>query len=52
MMDNQLMEALVLHAVGDLRLEQIPIPSVSEGQVRVQNRFLWCMWFRHSTDIL
>lgn len=38
-MDNQLMEALVLHAVGDLRLEQIPVPSVSEGQVRVQIGF-------------
>ncbi len=39
MMDDQLMEALVLHAVGDLRLEQIPVPSVSEGQVRVQIGF-------------
>ena len=39
MMDTPLMEALVLHAVGDLRLEQIPIPSVSEGQVRVQIGF-------------
>ena len=38
-MSNPLMEALVLHAVGDLRLEQIPIPTVSEGQVRVRIGF-------------
>ena len=39
MMSNPLMEALVLHAVGDLRLEQIPIPPVSDGQVRVRIGF-------------
>ncbi len=39
MMSNPLMEALVLHAVGDLRLEQIPIPTVSDGQVRVRIGF-------------
>ena len=39
MMNNPLMEALVLHAVGDLRLEQIPIPPVSDGQVRVRIGF-------------
>ena len=38
-MSNPLMEALVLHAVGDLRLEQIPIPAVSDGQVRVRIGF-------------
>lgn len=38
-MSNQLMEALVLHAVGDLRLEQIPIPVVSDGKVRVRIGF-------------
>lgn len=38
-MSNPLMEALVLHAVGDLRLEQIPIPTVSDGQVRVRIGF-------------
>ncbi len=35
-MQNGLMEALVLHGVGDLRYEQMPIPSVSEGHVRVR----------------
>ena len=35
-MENGLMEALVLHGVGDLRLEQMPIPTVSDGQVRVR----------------
>ncbi len=35
-MENRLMEALVLHGVGDLRLEQMPIPTVSDGQVRVR----------------
>ncbi len=35
-MENGLMEALVLHGVGDLRYEQMPIPSVSEGHVRVR----------------
>lgn len=35
-MNNGLMDALVLHGVGDLRLEQMPIPTVSEGQVRVR----------------
>lgn len=35
-MEKALMEALVLHGVGDLRLEQMPIPTVSDGQVRVR----------------
>ncbi|MCE2402316.1 galactitol-1-phosphate 5-dehydrogenase [Candidatus Poribacteria bacterium] len=38
-MHNGLMEALVLHGVGDLRLSQMPIPNVSEGQVRVRIGF-------------
>lgn len=38
-MHNSLMQALVLHDVGDLRLAQIPIPNVSEGQVRVRIGF-------------
>lgn len=38
-MENGLMEALVLHGVGDLRLEKMPIPTVSEGQVRVRIGF-------------
>ena len=33
------MEALVLHGVGDLRLEQIPVPPLMEGQVRVRIGF-------------
>ncbi|MCY3553636.1 MAG: galactitol-1-phosphate 5-dehydrogenase [Candidatus Poribacteria bacterium] len=33
------MEALVLHSVGDLRLEQIPVPHLSEGEVRVRIGF-------------
>ena len=33
------MEALVLHGVGDLRLEQIPVPHLSEGEVRVRIGF-------------
>ncbi len=38
-MDSGLMEALVLHGVGDLRLAHIPIPNISEGQVRVRIGF-------------
>lgn len=38
-MDNGLMDALVLHGVGDLRFAQVPIPTVSEGQVRVRIGF-------------
>ena len=38
-MHNGLMEALVLHGVGDLRLAQMPIPTVSAEQVRVRIRF-------------
>ena len=38
-MENGLMDALVLHGVGDLRLAQMPIPTVSEGQVRVRIGF-------------
>ena len=38
-MENGLMDALVLHGVGDLRLAQIPIPTVSERQVRVRIGF-------------
>ena len=33
------MEALVLHGIGDLRLEQIPVPHLAEGQVRVRIGF-------------
>ncbi len=33
------MEALVLHGVGDLRLEQIPMPTLAEGEVRVRIGF-------------
>ena len=33
------MQALVLHSVGDARLEEIPIPVVNSGQVRVQVGF-------------
>jgi L-iditol 2-dehydrogenase len=38
-MRDGLMEALVLHGVGDLRLSQMPIPTVSERQVRVRIGF-------------
>ncbi len=38
-MENGLMEALVLHGVGDLRLEQMSIPTVSDGHVRVRIGF-------------
>ncbi len=38
-MGNRLMEALVLHGVGDLRLSQMPTPTVSEGQVRIRIGF-------------
>lgn len=38
-MQNGSMEALVLHGVGDLRLAHIPIPSISEGNVRVRIGF-------------
>ena len=33
------MEALVLHGIGDLRLEQIPVPYLAEGAVRVRIGF-------------
>ena len=33
------MEALVLHGVGDLRLEQMPEPPLAEGEVRVRIGF-------------
>ena len=33
------MEALVLHGIGDLRLEQIPVPCLAEGEVRVRIGF-------------
>ena len=33
------MQALVLHSVGDARLEEIPIPVVNSGRVRVQVGF-------------
>ena len=35
-MQNGLMEALVLNGVGDLRYEQMRIPPISDGQVRVR----------------
>ena len=38
-MQDGLMDALVLYGVGDLRLSQMPIPNVSEGQVRVRIGF-------------
>ena len=38
-MPNDLMEALVLHSIGDLRLQQIHVPNLSEGQVRVRIGF-------------
>ena len=34
-----MMEALVLHGIGDLRLEQIPVPHLAEGEVRVRIGF-------------
>ena len=33
------MEALVLHGIGDLQLEQIPVPRLAEGDVRVRIGF-------------
>ena len=33
------MEALVLYGIGDLRLEQIPVPALAEGKVRVRIGF-------------
>jgi len=38
-MPNDLMEALVLHGIGVLRLQQIPVPNLSEGAVRVRTGF-------------
>ncbi|MDE0012812.1 MAG: galactitol-1-phosphate 5-dehydrogenase [Candidatus Poribacteria bacterium] len=34
-----MMEALVLHGIGDLRLEKIPVPHLAEGEVRVRIGF-------------
>ena len=36
---RQSMQALVLHAVGDVRLEEVPKPDVEDGQVRVRIGF-------------
>ena len=36
MTPSDTMQALVLHAVGDARLEEIPVPTVTSGQVRVR----------------
>ena len=36
MTSSDTMQALVLHAVGDARLEEIPVPPVTSGQVRVR----------------
>ncbi len=33
------MSALVLHGIGDLRLEQLSVPPVSEGEVRIRVGF-------------
>ncbi|RKU37386.1 galactitol-1-phosphate 5-dehydrogenase [Candidatus Poribacteria bacterium] len=33
------MEALVLHGIGDLRLEQVPVPHLADGEVRVRIGF-------------
>jgi L-idonate 5-dehydrogenase len=33
------MEALVIHAAGDLRVEDVPTPAVQAGQLRVRVRF-------------
>ena len=33
------MEALVLYGIGDLRLEQIPVPQLADGDVRVRIGF-------------
>ena len=30
------MDAIVLHGVSDLRYEQVPVPAVETGKVRVQ----------------
>ena len=30
---KEMMNAAVLHAVGDLRYEQVPVPEVHEGEV-------------------
>lgn len=38
-MSNNSMQALVLHAIGEARCEQIPVPVPGEGQVRVRVGF-------------
>ena len=38
-MSDTSMSALVLHAIGDVRLEQIPIPTVPHGHVRIKIGF-------------
>lgn len=38
-MPNNLMDALVLHGIGDLRLQQIPVPNLSAGHVRIRIGF-------------
>lgn len=39
MSENSTMEAIVLHGVSDLRCEQVPIPEVEPGKVRVRIGF-------------
>ena len=35
-MNKEFMNAAVLHAVGDLRYEKVPFPTVKEGEVLVK----------------
>ncbi|QDU76386.1 Galactitol-1-phosphate 5-dehydrogenase [Bremerella volcania] len=37
--EDKKMEAIVLHAVGDLRYEEVPVPEVEPGKVRVRIGF-------------
>ncbi|MFI4874722.1 MAG: galactitol-1-phosphate 5-dehydrogenase [Blastopirellula sp. JB062] len=39
MSNSTLMEAIVLHGVGDLRFEEVPIPPLAPGAVRVRIGF-------------
>ena len=39
MTDQQTMEAVVLHGISDLRYEQVPVPQIPDGKVRVRIGF-------------
>lgn len=49
------MKAAVFHGKGDLRIEQVPIPQIKPGHVKVRVEFCGKLFSQHtffSTEIL